>query len=103
MTNGSPYHVTITIIDNDGKCLSITNYIMVNIKISLHFVMIDITMNLGRFLYFGLEMDGSVQIDVVISNPSSVDITLQVRSEDSSASSEGILCLHMDINHIQLF
>ena len=54
-------------------------------------------MSFSQSLYFGRETDGHAQIDVLISNPSSVDISLLVRSDDSSASSEGILCLH---NHI---
>ena len=60
-------------------------------------------MRFSQSLYFGHEMDGLVQIDILISNPSSVDITLLVSSDDSDASSEGILYLHKDINHTHLF
>jgi len=54
------------------------------------YYVLDITMNFRRSFYFALEMDGVLHIDVLISNPSSFDITLQVMSKDFTASSEGI-------------
>jgi len=42
-------------------------------------------------MYFGQETVGYVEIDLLISNPSSFDITLQVNSQDASANSESIL------------
>ena len=87
VTNGSPDHVNITIVDNDGKCH--VSYALVDIY--PHSLIVDITVNFSSSLYFGRETNGLVQIDLLISNPSSVDITLQVESDDAGATSEGIL------------
>ena len=82
--NGSPDHVNITIVDNDGKCC-------INLRSCQLLSLIDITVNFSSSLYFGRETNGLVQIDLLISNPSSVDIALQVNNQDGGASSEGIV------------
>jgi len=57
----------------------------------MQFLITDITVSFRNILNLGKETVGYVEIYLLISNPSSFDITLQVNSQDDSASSKGIL------------
>ena len=58
-------------------------------RFSMHiFLTIDITVSFNQSTYSVDEDDGPVQPVLVLSNPSSTDITVQVRSNDITATSE---------------
>ena len=91
ISNSLPGHVTVgdlsmvnvTIVDNDGKLLLYElciNY--------LWLIVTDITVRFNQSTYSVNENDGSVQPILVLSNPSSTNISVQVRDNSNTATGE---------------
>jgi len=51
---------------------------------------VAVSVKFGQSIYNVREATGFVQIEVVLSNPSSYEISLQIRNFDVSATSQGI-------------
>ena len=60
---------------------NIANYFIITITI-------DISITLSQSTYFVDENNGSVRIVLILSNPSSTDITVQVRDNSNNATGE---------------
>ena len=98
---GDPSQVTVTIVDDDGECDRL--YSTVNIDTVLQtlklqavlvcYISTDITVSFNQSTYMVNEDEGPAQPVLVLSNPSSTDITVIVNVTDGSANGKSLLTL----------
>jgi len=89
VTVGSESNATVIIVDNNGKCsLAVANMSCMSIANSL-----AITVNFSNSNYVVGENDGRVQPMLILSNPSSTDITIRVDTADREAIGETMILL----------
>ena len=73
---GNPHQATIIIIDDDGKQIIIISVTIVAINM---FYTLVVVINFNQSTYIVNENDGLAQPELILSNPSVFDITLQIR------------------------
>ena len=104
---GDPSQVTVTIVDDDGECgrlYSTVNIDTVMQTLKLQAVLVcyistDITVSFNQSTYMVNEDEGPAQPVLVLSNPSSTDITVIVNVTDGSANGKSLLTLKSTSNY----
>ena len=104
---GDASQVTVTIVDDDGECDRL--YSTVNIDTVLQtlklqavlvcYISTDITVSFNQSTYMVNEDEGPAQPVLVLSNPSSTDITVIVNVTDGSANGKSLLTLKSTSNY----
>ena len=81
VNHGSTFRSAVTIFDVSSKLtLKKRSFMLINL--------IDVSISFNQSTYNVIEDGGSAQPVLVLSNPSSTDITLQVRSNNITATGE---------------
>ena len=87
VTVGSGANTTVVIVDNNGNIAYNISFMQLNTCVLLaHFL--AITINFSQSNYSVKENDGLVQLMLVLSNPSSSNITIRIDTIDREATGE---------------
>ena len=85
----SSNNVTVTILDHDGECRKITYIIL-----QTYFILIVVSVRFGMATYSVNERNGkrqrNVVVDLILSNPSSTSIIVNVQATDVTTTGMNI-------------